>query len=268
METMTAEQALEAAKGITFEKAWAILMEENNRRNEEYNRRDEENKRRDEENRRWDEERKRRDEEDKRKDEESRIRIEESWARMEKTNEDFRKSMEKTISDMEKNTEKMTEELRANTEKVIGDLSKNLGGLGNSIGSFVETMFAGEIWKKFEELGISVSSQCENKYFKKDGRKVAEVDVFVENGDCAIIVEIKFDLVKKHIDEHLERIRVVRRCLDDRGDTRKLLGAVGGGTITPEAQQYAFDNGLYVFVQSGESVAIAKLPEDFKAQEW
>jgi hypothetical protein len=43
-----------------------------------------------------------------------------------------------------------------------------------------------------------------------------------------------------------------------------LVGAVAGGIVPDEAQKYAQEKGLYVIVQSGESVAIAESPPDFQ----
>jgi len=204
MEMMTAEQAIEAARGLTFEKVWATMMED-----------------------------RRRAEEDRKK-----------W-------------------------EKRAEEDRREWKKRIADLSKNLGGLGNSIGEFTESMFRNELRKKFRNIGIPVTSQsCYKDFSDHEGRILAEVDIFMENGEYAIAVEIKTKMEIEFVKDHLKRIEIVRRHMDERGDKRKLIGAIVGGTVPENVMKYAHKHGLYVIAQNGDSVSIADAPKGFKAREW
>jgi len=203
MEMMTAKQAAEAAKGLTFEKVWAALME-------------------------------------------SRQRMEESQKRMEESNQELKKQMEESQKRIE----------------------KNLGGLGNSLGWLTESLFTNELWKKFSDLGIPVTCQSSHRKFCDEKQALAEIDLFIENGECAIAVEIKTKMTVEHIDDHLERIEIVRRYLDARGDRRKLLGAVAGGVVPENVLKYAQKKGLYVVLQTGDSVAIADAPQGFIAREW
>ena len=192
MEKMTAEQAAESAKGLTFEKVWAALME---------------------------------------------------------------------MRDSQQESQKRT-------EKTIADLSKNIGGLGNSLGRFTETMFSTELWKKFNELGFPFTKQGPHVKFIENGQVLAEVDFFLENGEYAMIVEIKTELSIGDVDGHLEQIAKIRNYMDARDDKRKLVGAVAGGIISDNVLKYAQKKGLFVLVQTGDSVAIAAVPEGFKAREW
>ena len=203
MEYMTAEQALEAAKGLTFEDVWAALMES-------------------------------------------------------------RRQWEETKKEMKESQQEMREE----TRKIVADLSKNIGGLSDSFGRFVETMFTPELWKKFNALGFPFSSQCQRKKFTDGSRVIAEVDVLLENGEYAMPVEVKTRLTVDNVNEHIERIEIVRRYMDAHCDARKLVGAVAGGTVPENVRKYAHKHGLYVIKQSGESASIAELPQGFKAREW
>ena len=215
MEMMTAEQAVEAARGLTFEKVWAAMMEDRRRREEDQ--RDWE-KRREEDRRDW---------------------------------------------------EKRREADRRDWEKQMSDLSKNLGGIGNSLGDLTESMFINRLWEKFSEIGIPVTRQNERvKFGDRNKRVLAEVDLFIENGECAIAVEIKTKMEIEFVKDHLQRIEIVRRYLDERGDKRKILGAIAGGIVPKNVMNYAQKQGLYVVVQNGESVSIADAPQGFKAREW
>jgi hypothetical protein len=60
----------------------------------------------------------------------------------------------------------------------------------------------------------------------------------------------------------------VREQLDKRGDRRKLVGAVAGMVAAEEVRKYAQKRGLYVLVQSGDSVALADADGSFTVREW
>jgi len=203
MEHMTAQQAAEAAKGLTFEAVWAAMMKTD-------------------------------------------ARIEES----------------------RKETDARLEESQKKTDRILAELSKNIGGLGNSLGRLTEAIFTAELWKKFHDMGYPVSQQSSNRKFYDEGQVLAEVDLFIENGDYAILVEIKTDLSTSHVDDHLERIGTVRRYLDARGDGRKLIGAVAGGVVPDNVLKYAHRKGLFVVTHNGDAVDFAQAPQGFKAREW
>ena len=217
MEEMTAEQAAEAAKGLTFEKVWVMFMESKKSMDESFAR-----------------------------TEESFTRTEESFAR----------------------SEKRTEESLARMEKTVSALSKNIGELGNTLGRFTEAMFETELWKKFAALGFTFERQSSDVKYRKYGQVIAQMDLFFENCDYAMPVEVKTELNNNDVDEHLERIEKVRHCLDERNDARKLVGAVAGGIVSESTLKYAQNKGLFVIVQNGDSIAIAARPEGFRAREW
>ena len=81
-------------------------------------------------------------------------------------------------------------------------------------------------------------------------------------------VEVKTELTTEDVKEHLQRIEAIREYFDERGDKRKLVGAVAGGVVSENVLKYAQKQGLYVIIQTGDSVAIADIPPDFKAREW
>ena len=213
MEPISAEQAAEAAKGLTFEMVWVALME------------------------------------------------------LRESQQETQKQILKTQRQMEE-SQLQIKESQQKAEKIVADLSKNIGGLGNTLGRFTESMFTNELWMKFNELGFPVTRQSNHMKFCNGKKVLAEVDLFIENGEYAIPVEIKTDLSVSHVDDHLERIVTVRNYLDARGDSRKLIGAVAGGTVPENVLRYAQKRGLYVLIQNGDSVAIADMPEGFKAHEW
>jgi uncharacterized coiled-coil DUF342 family protein len=223
---MTAAEAAEAAKGLTFEKVWMMFQEQSR-------------------------------EADRRQAEMTK-HIEETDKQIKETD----KQIKETDRQL-KETGKHIEE----TDRQIKRLSRNIGGLNNSFGKWVEKMVSAKLWEKFKAIGYTFTRGGPMEFWEHD-RTIAQVDMFLENGEYAMPVEIKSELTVEDIDEHVERIEKVRKQLDKRGDQRKLVGAVAAMVVPGHVREYAQKRGFYVLVQSGKSVAIAEAPEGFKVREW
>jgi hypothetical protein len=198
--------------------------------------------------------------------------FEKVWLYMQETQKQFREN-QKQFKEIQQEFRVMQQEISSQTAKVqqeISNLSKNVGGLNNSIGKITEAMFAPEISEKFNKLGynFSLSTTSRNKEFTENKQIIAEADIFLENGSVAIIIEIKTEITTTHIDEHIERINIIKEHMNKRNDNRSLLGAVAGTIINNDTIKYAQKNGLFVLVQSGESVKIVDIPEGFKPGIW
>ena len=229
VDIMTAEQAAQAAKGLTFENVWAALMEM------------------------------------KESQMETKKRLDESQQRIEKNLDETKKRLDESQQRIEKNLA----DFKKNTEKTINDLSSNLGGLGNSLGRLTEALLTAELWEKFSDLGIPVTRQSNRMKFRDGKRVLTEVDLLIENGEYMILVEVKTDMTIRQVDNHIKRIGIVRRYLDDHNDSRKIMGAVAGGAaVADDVMKYAQQEGLYVVVQSGDTIELADMPDGIKAREW
>jgi hypothetical protein len=101
----------------------------------------------------------------------------------------------------------------------------------------------------------------------KSNNIAAEVDIFIENGDCAIAVEVKAQLKIDDIKEHVERMQTLRRDANLRQDVRKFYGAVAGAIINDNVKEYALKTGFFVISQSGDTMRI-NVPKGFKPKEW
>ena len=170
-----------------------------------------------------------------------------------------------------KKSERILNRKLQETWEQIRQTNKDVGGLTSSIGNIIAAMFKGNIVEKFEALGYNeLNDYCQKKEFKnkKLGIK-GEIDLFIENGDIAILVEVKTTLETKDVRNHIERLEKFRRYTDARGvDKRRFIGAVAGAVIDGDAADVALENGLYVIVQSGEAVEILPQPEGFVAKKW
>ena len=156
------------------------------------------------------------------------------------------------------------------TAEQIKETNRKISALGSRIGEIVEGMVKGDIVEKFQALGYDVST-CYPKPFKnKDLGISGDIDLFLDEGDTAILIEVKTTLETADVREHIERLEKYRRYVDARGngDKQRVVGAVAGAVVKGEAETVAHESGLYVIVQSGEAVEILTPPEGFKAKEW
>jgi hypothetical protein len=81
-------------------------------------------------------------------------------------------------------------------------------------------------------------------------------------------VEVKSDVRKQDIAEHLARIGRLRAYFDERGDTRKLQGAIAGMVFSEDMQQETMAAGLYAIVPSGDTSVIVERPQGWRPREW
>ena len=146
-----------------------------------------------------------------------------------------------------------------------------VGNLGNRIGEIVENMVKSNIADKFEKYEYFVSDEgCERNKFKNKKLGIdGEIDLFLENGDIAILIEVKAALELKDVRRHIKRMEEFRLYTDARGvDNRRFIGAVAGAVVDKDAQELAIANGFFVIVQSGEFFEIVPPPAGFVAKKW
>ena len=149
---------------------------------------------------------------------------------------------------------------------------QKIGELTGSMGRVIERMVAGKnIAKQFQEkFGYIIESHSRNKTFGDalPGNMKGEIDLFLENGDIAIVMEVKTTFKAKNVGVLKDTLERFRRASDMKGDKRRFIGAIAGAVIEKDAIKVAHENGMYVIVQSGKAVEIIPTPEGFEARQW
>jgi len=194
--------------------------------------------------------------------------IREHSREMREEHREFRRSLKKQGAEFDRRMQE-TDRRQKETDRIARKAQKIVGELGCRIGEIVEKMVEGNIVEKFRVLDYDIMQCAQNVHYeyKKLGIR-GEIDLFLEDGDVAILIEVKTTLTTSRIRKHIKKIEEYRRCADARGDKRRFIGAVAGAVVKHEAMEFAHKNGMYVIVQSGNAVEIVQTPEGFKAKEW
>ena len=153
------------------------------------------------------------------------------------------------------------------TDRQIKEFNIRFGALTNFFGEIAEYMIAPNLREKFIELGHKFPQATQNVSVNdKDNKIFLEIDVMLENGDKAMLVEIKNKLTNERINNHIERLEKMRRYANLRNDKRKFLGAVAGVVVTEEVKNYALNQGLFLIEPSGDNFNIT--PPNGEPKEW
>jgi hypothetical protein len=208
------------------------------------------------------------------------LTFEKVWAMFQETDKKFQKTDEKfqeterLMKERSQETERLMKEHSQETEKkfqeaekLVRQNQKMMGDLGRKFGKIIEHMFIPNLEEKFNALGYEFGKAGPNvRIANKKHNIFAEIDVFLENGDCALAVEVKTQASTEDVQEHVDRMKKLRQYFDLQNDKRKLFGAIAAAVILDNVRDYAFKQGFYVIKQSGDNVRVEE-PEN-KAKAW
>jgi len=183
--------------------------------------------------------------------------------RMEESRREFREEM----AESRRKFDKMMEDLTKQIEKT----NRDVGGLTSSVGQIVEHMIGGDnILEQFYALGYDVTDYSRNNKFGKRGTgESGQIDLLLDDGDIAILVEVKTNLKTADVHEHIQRLEKYRRWMNSKGTNKKrYIGALACAMAEDNVIKFAQKKGMYVILQLGNSVEIVAPPKGFKAKEW
>jgi hypothetical protein len=190
--------------------------------------------------------------------------IEANFDRIQKGFEEIQKAHQKTEKTVEeigkahKETEKIIEEIQKAHRETEKTLNKAIGGLSNTVGTLVERFMTVGLPQKFKQFGFAFNRVTTVKWADGENNIYTEIDGLLENGDQAMVVEVKTTLRNEDVDDHLERMERVRKYADLHGDSREFLGAIAATIVDKSSRSYAVKKGFFVIEPAGEDVKITK----------
>ena len=210
------------------------------------------------------------------------------WAAIMKTEADIDRLAEKidrvtaNVDGLNQLTEKV-DQVTANVDRVTANVdglnkmaekvdrvSANVGGLNESMGDLIETLFAPHLGEKFDVYNYNLKRTYRRVPIYDDNiRMRTDIDILLSNTTLCMAVEVKRWLeTTAHVDEHIKRMQLIRQYPPAEVKGKKLLGAIVGAVVTPEAREYAEQNGFFVLELTGEDVRLLEPPNDFHPKEW
>lgn len=170
------------------------------------------------------------------------------------------RKMQETDRKMQETDRKLKESWER-TERALREMSKKIGDLGNRLGEFVESAVRPAAVELFQSRGIKVQEVHADVSVERGGM-AAQFDLLVVNDEELVAVECKSKADIEDVKTHLERLAKVRTLLPKYADSR-VYGAIATMVALPEVARFAESRGLFVIVQSGETVTLAN-SESFK----
>lgn len=184
------------------------------------------------------------------------LTFEKVWQMFQETDRKFQETDRK----MQETDRKIQE-----TDRVVKEVSRLVGNLGNRLGDFVQYMVTPAMLRMFQERGIEVHQIFPNATAQRDTEGI-EVDLLAVNGVELVATECKSRLGIEDIDQHIERLRKIRRMFPQWANHR-IYGAVATMVLDQGVSNYAQEKGLFVITQSGDAVKIVN-PQDFTPKEF
>jgi hypothetical protein len=168
-----------------------------------------------------------------------------------------------------KRFDRMSERVDRMAEKV-DRVTSNVGGLNQSMGDLIETLFAPHLGEKFDAYNYNLKRIFNRvPIYDDDSRLRSDIDILLSNTNVCMAVEVKRWLEKtSHVDDHIKRMELIRQYPPAEVKGKKLLGAIVGAVVTPEAREYAEQNGFFVLELTGEDVRLLEPPKNFQPKEW
>ena len=194
------------------------------------------------------------------------LKMQETAERQKETERLMQENAERQKENAER--QKETDRQMQETDRRMKETDEKFGRLSNRFGELAEHLVIPNIMEKFNALNFTFTRSGPNvKIAEVSGKRIAELDILLENGDTAIAVEVKTKPSHDDVDDHVKRMEALRRYADGRNDKRVFQGAVAGAIMNDRVRDYIIKNGFYAIEQTGDTVKI-NIPEGFKARQW
>ena len=158
-------------------------------------------------------------------------------------------------------------EQQKETARQMKEYNKRFGEFHNRFGEIVEYMVAPNLQDKFWEMGYNFhKSGSPSKVRDNENKIFFEADIMLENGDKAMLVEVKTKPTTEDVQDHIVRLEKMRRYADLHGDKRTFLGAVAGVVMADNVKEFILKQGFFLIQPSGETFNITA--PSGKPKEW
>jgi hypothetical protein len=191
------------------------------------------------------------------------LNFEKVWAMFQETDRKFQetdrqfKETDRKFQEAREESDRQDQKARLELKEIRRETQKILDDLGRKLGVVDTYMFIPNLHTQFHRFGFTFGKSSTNLFIQDRIHQIhTEVDVLLENGDCAMAVEIKTQPNSNDIRDHVERMEKLRQWADLHNDNRKLYGAIAGAIFPDNVLNYALKRGFYVIEQSGDTLNV------------
>ena len=158
---------------------------------------------------------------------------------------------------------------KADFKKQMKKISKQVGKVSDSIGGVLEMLVAARLWEKFSAYPYGFKQAHKRVMVYQVGTtwQLTEIDLLLVDTEWVMAVEVKRNVKKSDVEHHVKRLKLIRDNPPGDAKGKKLLGAVAGGSVAPEARDLAFECGFFVLELKGEAVELVPPPAGFSPAE-
>ncbi|WP_026072729.1 hypothetical protein [Nodosilinea nodulosa] len=153
----------------------------------------------------------------------------------------------------------------AELKRLVDNTTRAVDGLTTRWGQFVENLVEPSVLRLFQARGIDVQEVSRRMRSQRPGAEM-EIDIFAVDGDVAVAVEVKSRLSLQDVEYFLGCLGRFKQSFPHYGDYQ-IYGAVAGIEIDEGVDRYAYQRGLFVIKQTGDTVTIAN-DSNFQPMAW
>lgn len=154
----------------------------------------------------------------------------------------------------------------AKAEAITAQTNQIVNSLSSRWGRFVENIVAPAALRLFQDQGMAVQEVYQRVRSARGSRNL-EIDILVvDDDDVAVAIEVKSRLTQDSVRQVLNSLEQFKLAFPHYAAYR-LYGAVAAIEIDKDVDVFAYNQGLFVIRQSGDSVCISNTPS-FVPRTW
>ncbi|MBR6063047.1 MAG: hypothetical protein IKP54_02640 [Bacteroidales bacterium] len=153
---------------------------------------------------------------------------------------------ERLIKELRENGKEIDRRMEESDRKLKDRIDKLTTRFTSQSGHILEGLMEPSAMKMFQDKGYDIDRCWKNfsKYDKSMGKKL-EVDLLLLDDEVAIIVEVKINCTRRHIDHFIKQMAYFKKVCPEYAD-KEIMLAIAAVNYDKSAAEYAHKQGLFV----------------------
>lgn len=156
------------------------------------------------------------------------------------------KENERLIKELRENGKEIDRRMEESDRKLKERMNELNSQFISQSGHIIEGLMEPSAMKMFQDKGYDIDRCWKNfsKYDKSMGKKL-EVDLLLLDDEVAIIVEVKINCTRRHIDHFIKQMAYFKKVCPEYAD-KEIMLAIAAVNYDRSAAEYAHKQGLFV----------------------